>query len=106
MIREIRRDVVHLALDGRPSVVLFIVHLEHGRWDAQERLHTLGSSHQKQGPTHAEVKHNGRTLRSWPDDFRLAQSSGPYPGASATFLEGFFGRSVVAIGASKDDDVV
>jgi len=43
-------------------------------------------------------------LRSCPDDLRLAQSNGPYPGASATFFEGFFGRSVVAIGASKDDE--
>jgi len=43
-------------------------------------------------------------LRSRPDDFKLAQSNGPYPGASATFLEGFFGRSVVAIGESKDGD--
>ena len=46
------------------------------------------------------------TRRSRPDDFRLAQSSGPYPGASATFLEGFLGRSVVANGASKDDDTI
>lgn len=48
----------------------------------------------------------GRTLRSSPDDFRLAQSNGPYPGARATFFEGFLGRSVVAIGASKDDDAI
>jgi len=44
--------------------------------------------------------------RSCPDDFKAAQSSGPYPGASATFLEGFLGRSVVANGASKDDDAI
>jgi len=43
-------------------------------------------------------------LKSSPDDFRLAQSRGPNPGASATFLEGFFGFSVVPIGESNEDE--
>ena len=53
-----------------------------------------------------EETNKGRTRRSCPDDFKLAQSNGPHPGASATFLEGFLGRSIVAIGTSKDEDAI
>lgn len=42
--------------------------------------------------------------RSSPEDFNCAQSSGPNPGASATFLEGLGGFWVVASGDSKDED--
>lgn len=52
----------------------------------------------------ATARRNGcaRTLRSCPDFFRFAQSSGPWPGANATllrFAEGF-GRGFVVVGGT------
>ena len=41
MIWQIWRDVVYFAVNSRPSIFFLIVRLEHGRWDAQEGLHTL-----------------------------------------------------------------
>ena len=42
----------------------------------------------------------GRTLRSFPEFFKFAQSSAPCPGASSTFFE-TFGRFVVLVGNAR-----
>ena len=41
VIWVIWRDIVYFAVGRRPGVFLLVVHLEHGRWDAQEGLHAL-----------------------------------------------------------------
>lgn len=48
----------------------------------------------------------GRTLKSAPDFFRLAQSSGPWPGASATFLDTFLEGAFVVLKGTANEDAV
>lgn len=43
------------------------------------------------------------TRRSVPDFFKFAQSSGPCPGAKATFFEAFLGALVVLGGTAKEE---
>jgi hypothetical protein len=43
MIWNVWRNVVDLAVDGRPGVLFLVVHLKHGRRDAQQRVYTLVS---------------------------------------------------------------
>ena len=49
----------------------------------------------------------GHTRESCPEDtFKLAQSNGPYPGASATFLENLLSRSLPVGGRSDESGTV
>lgn len=43
MIWNVWRNVVYLAVDGRPGVLFLVVHLKHGRRDTQQRVYTLVS---------------------------------------------------------------
>ena len=107
MVRQVWRDVVHLSIDRRPCVIARSVLLQHGRRHSQKRVRALKAHHELLNHLLTEQTNDERTRRFCPDFFRLAQSSGPCPGARATFprFAGCGGGFVVVGGTSKDDDV-